>query len=104
MDLFDLAAENRNKSNAPLAERMRPKNLDEFVGQSHIVGEGKYLNMFKYFPSPTIWLCPTNSSKFLGRILSANGALDLFLFSAARSNRSMVFPLLNLFQLFIERI
>lgn len=44
MDLFDLAAENRNKSNAPLAERMRPKNLDEFVGQSHIVGEGKYLN------------------------------------------------------------
>lgn len=44
MDLFDLAAENRNKSNAQLAERMRPKNLDEFVGQSHIVGEGKYLN------------------------------------------------------------
>lgn len=44
MDLFDLAAENRNKSSAPLAERMRPKNLDEFVGQSHIVGEGKYLN------------------------------------------------------------
>ena len=44
MDLFDLAAENRNKSNAPLAERMRPKNLYEFVGQSHIVGEGKYLN------------------------------------------------------------
>lgn len=44
MDLFDLAAEKKNKSNAPLAERMRPKNLDEFVGQSHIVGEGKYLN------------------------------------------------------------
>lgn len=44
MDLFDLVAENRNKSSAPLAERMRPKNLDEFVGQSHIVGEGKYLN------------------------------------------------------------
>ena len=37
MDLFDLAAEKKNKSNAPLAERMRPKNLDEFVGQSHIL-------------------------------------------------------------------
>ncbi len=27
----------------PLAERMRPKNLDEFVGQEHIVGKGKLL-------------------------------------------------------------
>ena len=28
----------------PLAERMRPKTLDEFVGQRHILGEGKLLN------------------------------------------------------------
>jgi len=27
----------------PLADRMRPKNLDEFVGQEHLVGEGKIL-------------------------------------------------------------
>ncbi|MDQ2922545.1 MAG: recombination factor protein RarA, partial [Acidobacteriota bacterium] len=26
---------------APLAERMRPQSLDEFVGQSHLVGEGR---------------------------------------------------------------
>lgn len=31
------------KSGAPLADRMRPRTLDEFVGQKHIVGEGKLL-------------------------------------------------------------
>ena len=29
--------------NAPLADRMRPRTLDEFIGQKHIVGEGKLL-------------------------------------------------------------
>ena len=37
MDLFDLA--NENKSSAPLAERMRARNLSEYIGQSHIVSE-----------------------------------------------------------------
>ena len=33
-----------NQSNKqPLAERLRPKNLDEVVGQQHLVGEGKVL-------------------------------------------------------------
>lgn len=43
MDLFSFNMENQLKKNAPLAERMRPKTLDEFMGQNHIVGEGKYL-------------------------------------------------------------
>ena len=30
--------ENISKQNAPLSERMRPRNLDEFVGQKHITG------------------------------------------------------------------
>lgn len=38
-DLFSFSA----KSMAPLADRMRPRTLDEFVGQSHIVGHGKLL-------------------------------------------------------------
>lgn len=37
MDLFDLA--NQKKQNIPLAERMRARNLSEFLGQSHIVSE-----------------------------------------------------------------
>lgn len=43
-DLFDFAYEQKKKDHEPLAERFRPETLDEFVGQSHIVGEGKLLN------------------------------------------------------------
>lgn len=32
------------KNNAPLADRMRPRNLNEFVGQDHVIGDGKYLS------------------------------------------------------------
>jgi putative ATPase len=42
-DLFDHAMQERMKNEAPLAARMRPRTLDEFVGQEHIVGEGKLL-------------------------------------------------------------
>ena len=40
MDLFDIA---NGGSSIPLAERMRPKTLSEFLGQSHIVSEGSLL-------------------------------------------------------------
>jgi putative ATPase len=45
-DLFDQpAAPDREsrESNAPLAARMRPRSLDEYVGQQHILGPGKLL-------------------------------------------------------------
>ncbi|GAX61794.1 recombination factor protein RarA [Candidatus Scalindua japonica] len=44
-DLFDTRAKSAKKS--PLAERMRPQNLAEFVGQEHLVGPDKILNGFK---------------------------------------------------------
>lgn len=44
MDLFTMSMEDRLKKDAPLADRMRPENIDEFVGQDHILGEGKFLN------------------------------------------------------------
>jgi len=40
IDLFENAG---NKADQPLAYRMRPRNLDEYVGQEHIVGEGRLL-------------------------------------------------------------
>lgn len=43
-DLFDLAYEKKKDKLSPLAERFRPKTLNEFYGQTHIVGEGKLLN------------------------------------------------------------
>ncbi len=42
MVMENLLSEQRRQA-APLADRMRPRTLDEFVGQKHIVGEGKLL-------------------------------------------------------------
>lgn len=42
MDLFDYANQ-QNDGLKPLAERMRPQTLNEFIGQEHIVGEGSLL-------------------------------------------------------------
>jgi putative ATPase len=44
VDLFDARAKTAKKS--PLADRMRPRNLDEFVGQEHLVGPDKILRGF----------------------------------------------------------
>ncbi len=43
MDLFDYASRADEEKNAPLAERMRARNLSEFIGQRHLVGEGTLL-------------------------------------------------------------
>ena len=43
MDLFDYMRENALRQEAPLAVRMRPRSLEEIVGQTHILGEGKLL-------------------------------------------------------------
>ncbi len=42
-DLFEEAAQRFRISNAPLADRMRPRTLHTFIGQQHILGEGKLL-------------------------------------------------------------
>jgi putative ATPase len=43
MSLFDQSLEERFDSYAPLAARMRPRSLDEVVGQEHLLGEGRAL-------------------------------------------------------------
>ena len=43
MDLFDYMRMERKKQEAPLAVRMRPRTLDEVVGQSHIIGKDRLL-------------------------------------------------------------
>lgn len=43
MDLFEYARANTMEKEAPLAARMRPKTLDEVVGQEHIIGKDKLL-------------------------------------------------------------
>ncbi|WP_352398801.1 replication-associated recombination protein A [[Clostridium] aminophilum] len=43
MNLFDYMSQKTMENDAPLASRMRPQNLDEVVGQQHIIGPGKLL-------------------------------------------------------------
>ena len=43
MDLFKKNGEDLLKRLAPLADRMRPRTLEEYIGQQHIIGEGRLL-------------------------------------------------------------
>src|SRR6267143_2840718 len=58
----------------PLADRMRPRTLDEFVGQEHLVGEGRVLRRLieggGAFPSLILWGPPGTGKTTLGRLLS----------------------------------
>jgi len=42
-DLFDHAMKSRMEQESPLAARMRPRTFDDYIGQEHIIGEGKIL-------------------------------------------------------------
>src|SRR5436853_61614 len=42
-NLFTAAADRKRAETAPLAERMRPRTLDEFVGQEQLLGPGRLL-------------------------------------------------------------
>jgi len=43
MDLFDIASAEKRQKTAPLAARMRPRTLDEYIGQEEIIGKGRLL-------------------------------------------------------------
>ena len=43
MDLFEISRSAQLKSKSPLAERLKPIKMEEFIGQEHILGKGKLL-------------------------------------------------------------
>jgi putative ATPase len=71
-DLFGLAR--KDAENAPLAWRMRPRELDEFVGQEHLVGEGRILRLLlegsANLPSLILWGAPGTGKTTLARLLA----------------------------------
>src|SRR5512144_200381 len=73
-DLFDHAMQERMRQEAPLAARMRPRTLDEFVGQEHIVGPGKLLRRAiesdRLFSSILLWGPPGTGKTTLAMIIA----------------------------------
>ena len=61
-----------SETSAPLAERMRPKSLAEFVGQSHLVGPGRVLRRLldgaAAMPSLILWGLPGTGKTTLARL------------------------------------
>ena len=73
--LFDEPADDlAPRPDAPLADRMRPRNLDEYVGQDHLVGEGAPLRRLiegkNPLPSLILWGAPGTGKTSIARLLA----------------------------------
>ena len=91
-NLFDLPAtpesSARRARNMPLAERMRPRNLDEYVGQEHLIGRGKPLRVQIEHDDPAsmiFWGPPGVGKTSLAKIIAATTGASFLEFSAVLS-------------------
>ncbi len=85
MDLFLEKNKKEQRRIAPLAERMRPKALDEFVGQKHLLGEEMPLRKLienDEVPSIIFWGPPGSGKTTLARIIANHTNSDFFQLSA----------------------
>ena len=77
-----------NNSSQPLAARMRPRNLDEYVGQEHLVGKGKVLRTMierDSVSSMIFWGPPGVGKTTLAQIIAAGTNAQFITFSAVTS-------------------
>ena len=88
MELFARAAEEFKRKKAPLADRMRPRNIEEFVGQEHLLGEGRGLRrmissgeLFSF----VLWGPPGVGKSTLARLVAEATGAHFVAFSAVLS-------------------
>jgi putative ATPase len=84
MDLFERAAE-QDPSGKPLAERMRPRRLEDFAGQEHVLGPGTALRRAieaDQVPSLVLWGPPGTGKTTLSRIIAQRTGAEFVAFSA----------------------
>ncbi len=84
--LFSLANENEN---TPLADRVRPQNLSEFVGQDDLIGPGKILCELiekDRVPSLILWGPPGTGKTTLAEIIAKHTKAHFITFSAVTSS------------------
>jgi putative ATPase len=88
MDLFGSPASPPHQSSSPLAERMRPTRLGEFVGQEHLLGPGKLLSGMVAsgkLSSLILWGPPGSGKTTLAQILAQSAGAVCVHFSAVTS-------------------
>ncbi len=88
MDIFEYQAQKAADASRPLAERMRPKNLDEFIGQKHVVGDGTLIRNAvekdRIF-SMILWGPPGCGKTTLARLIAGETSSHFVHFSAVLS-------------------
>jgi putative ATPase len=87
-DLEDSQSTPHVLSNAPLAERMRPRAFDDVLGQEHLLGESAPLRVFAehgVFPSMILWGAPGTGKTTLALIIAKRANADFIRLSAVEA-------------------
>ena len=87
-ELFEKKGKELFKREAPLADRMRPRTLDEFAGQDHLLGQGKVLREAiesDHLPSMILWGPPGSGKTTLAMIIASTTGAQFLAFSAVLS-------------------